>query len=349
MSSTPSSANSSSPPAHELNQATEEVRQFVDPFRAIETEIGKVFVGHAELVRLVLSTLMADGHVLIEGVPGLGKTLLIRTLSEVVDLSFSRVQFTPDLMPTDLTGTHAIIEKPGGGIELQLEPGPIVANLLLADEINRATPKTQSALLQAMQEHQVSLGNDTIDLPNPFMVLATQNPIEQEGTYPLPEAQLDRFMVKLLVGYPEEKEYAAILQRTTGDSMPETRQVCSGEQLLMMRRTVRQVATSDQLLGYATRLVMATQPGSPYAPDRVNRYVSMGASPRAGQALLLMGKVQALLDGRFALSTEDVRRVAVPVLRHRIVLSFEALADGCDADSLIEEVLQTVSESSFDA
>ncbi|WP_145444661.1 AAA family ATPase [Mucisphaera calidilacus] len=349
MSSSPSSSDLSPTTDEATRLATEQVDQFIASFTAIEAEIGKVFVGHADLVRLVLSTLMADGHILIEGVPGLGKTLLVRTLSEVVDLDFARVQFTPDLMPTDLTGTHAIIEKPGGGLELQLEPGPIVTHLLLADEINRATPKTQSALLQAMQERQVSLGKDTIDLPNPFMVLATQNPIEQEGTYPLPEAQLDRFMVKLLVDYPQEGEYATILQRTTGEAMPEIRHVCSGERLLEMRRTVRQVAASDQILSYATRLVMATQPGSRYATDRVNRYVSMGASPRAGQALLLMGKVQALLENRFTLSVHDLRRIALPVLRHRMVLRFEALADGHDVDGLVGEILETVSESTFDA
>ncbi len=341
------------PPTHAdsksaAEDAARQVEQFAKRFTAMESEIAKVFVGHRELVRFVLSTLTADGHVLIEGVPGLGKTLLVRTLGEVIDLSFSRVQFTPDLMPTDLTGTHALFEKPSGGVELRIEPGPIVANLLLADEINRATPKTQSALLQAMQERQVSLGRETLDLPEPFMVLATQNPIEQEGTYPLPEAQLDRFMVKLLVGYPGEDEYASILQRTTGDTPPTVQRTCSAEEVMSMRHTVRQVAVSDQIFQYATRLVMATQPGSPYADEQINRHVRMGASPRAGQSLLLLGKVQALLDGRYAVSADDLRKVAIPVLRHRILLRFEAQADGLDIDTMLGQLLHVVKESSFD-
>ncbi len=345
MSDTPQSTQTSN---DLTSDAAAQVQQFAERFKTMEAEIGKVFVGHHDLVRFVLSTLTADGHVLIEGVPGLGKTLLVRTLSEVIDLEFSRVQFTPDLMPTDLTGTHALFEKPSGGVELRIEPGPIVTNLLLADEINRATPKTQSALLQGMQERQVSLGRDTLDLPEPFMVLATQNPIEQEGTYPLPEAQLDRFMVKLLVGYPGEDEYASILQRTTGDTPPTVNRVCSAEDILAMRHTVRQVAVSDQVFKYATRLVMATQPGSPYATDQINQHVRMGASPRAGQSLLLLGKVQALLDGRYAVSADDLRKVAIPVLRHRLLLSFEAQAEGLDIDAVLGQMLQVVKETSFD-
>ena len=317
---------------------------FRERFEQLRVEIGKVFVGQDALVQFVLATLFADGHALIEGVPGLGKTLLVRTLASAVGVDFSRIQFTPDLMPTDATGTHVLDPTAEGGHRLRLEPGPLVSNIVLADEINRATPKTQSALLQAMQERQLTLGKETIALPEPYMVLATQNPVEQEGTYPLPEAQLDRFMVKLLVGYPGESDYARIFTQTTGSRPPSVEAVCDAATVLSMRETVREVAVSEGVLGYVTRVLMATQPGSALAGEAVNQSVAMGASPRAGQALLLLGKVWALLDSRYAVSAADVRAVALPVLRHRLLLRFEALTGGVDADALIAGVLERVGE-----
>lgn len=325
-------------------EAVDRAEAFREKFERLRSEIARAFVGQDELVRYVLATLFADGHVLIEGAPGLGKTLLVRTLASALDVSFSRIQFTPDLMPTDATGTHVLDPVDGGGHHLRLEPGPLVANIVLADEINRATPKTQSALLQAMQERQVTLGKETIHLPEPYMVLATQNPIEQEGTYPLPEAQLDRFMVKLLVDYPTEADYGRIFALTTGETTVRTEAVCDGDAVLSMRRTVREVATSEAVTGFVTRVLMATQPGSPLADETVNRNVLVGASPRAGQALLLLGKVGALLDGRYAVAAEDIRAVALPVLRHRLVLRFEALTEGVSVDELIRDALDRVSE-----
>jgi MoxR-like ATPase len=284
--------------------------------------------------------------VLLEGVPGLGKTLLARTLASALRLDFSRIQFTPDLMPADIIGTMVLYEKEGGGHELRFAQGPLVANFVLADEINRATPKTQSALLEAMQERQISVSRNTIRLPEPFIVVATQNPIEQEGTYPLPEAQLDRFLVKLLVGYPEERDYHHILERTTETAQPTIEPVSNAEEIMAMRRIVRSVPVSEQVRGYAIRLVMATQPGSPHAVAAINRAVALGASPRGAQALLLLGKVRALLGGRFSVSCQDIRDVAMPVLRHRILLSFEGHSDGVKPDDLIRAAVNSVSELS---
>ncbi|HQA00641.1 MAG TPA: AAA family ATPase, partial [Phycisphaerae bacterium] len=261
-------------------------------------------------------------------------------------LEFSRMQFTPDLMPADIIGTMVLYEKEGGGHELRFAQGPLVANFVLADEINRATPKTQSALLEAMQERQISVSRNTIRLPEPFIVVATQNPIEQEGTYPLPEAQLDRFLVKLLVGYPEERDYHHILERTTETERPTIEPVSSAEEIMAMRRIVRSVPVSEQVRSYAIRLVMATQPGSPHAVAAVNRAVALGASPRGAQALLLLGKVRALLGGRFAVSCQDIRDVALPVLRHRILLSFEGHSEGVKPDDLIRAAVNSVSELS---
>ncbi len=324
--------------------AMQDAQHFREVFGRMREQIQHAFVGHRELVDQVLSAFVAGGHVLIEGVPGLGKTLLVRTLAAATDVSFSRIQFTPDLMPSDIAGTMALFEKPGGGHELRFEPGPLIASIVLADEINRATPKTQSALLEAMQERQVSVARQTIALPEPFMVLATQNPIEHEGTYPLPEAQLDRFLMKLLVSYPLETEYQAIIERTTGSKAPEVKPVTNAADILRLRSIVRDVAVSDQVSQYAVRLVMATQPNSPYAPARVSRDVELGASPRGVQALILLGKVRALLGGRFAVSCQDVRDVAVPALRHRLLLSFEAQANRTSADELVREAIAAVPE-----
>ena len=326
--------------------AAAQAARFIEVFSRLKAEIHKVFVGHDELVEQVLAVLLSDGHVLLEGVPGLGKTLLARTLASALRLEFSRIQFTPDLMPADIVGTMMRYEKEGGGHELRFSQGPVVANFLLADEINRATPKTQSALLEAMQERQVSVARQTMRLPEPFIVVATQNPIEQEGTYPLPEAQLDRFLVKLLVGYPQEREYHDILQRTTESSIPTIEPVSSGEEIVAMRRIARSVVVSDQVRGYAIRLIMATQPGSAHAPAAINRAVALGSSPRGAQGLMLMGKVRALLGGRFAVSCQDIRDVALPVLRHRVLLSFEGQSDRVNSDDLIKAVLGSVGELS---
>ena len=321
----------------------ERVRGTLDGLRR---EIGRVFVGHEELVDLLLATLVADGHVLIEGVPGLGKTLLVRTLAAALQVPFARIQFTPDLMPADITGTMVLAEAPGGGHELRFESGPLMTNVVLADEINRATPRTQSALLEAMQERQVTVGGRTRPLPEPFIVLATQNPIEQEGTYPLPEAQLDRFMVKLLIDYPDEAHYHRILEQTTSAQVPQAHPVCSGEDVLAARAIVRQVPVSAQVRTYAIRLTMATQPNSPHAPAEVRQYVALGASPRAAQALVLLGKVKALCAGRYAVACEDIRAVAPAVLRHRILLNFAGQAERVAPDRLVAAVLASVGELS---
>ncbi len=333
-------------PTTEAKAQAQRVREL---FAALRSEVHQVFVGQTQLVDFVLYALMADGHVLIEGVPGLGKTLLVRTLASALDLAATRIQFTPDLMPADITGTTVLAEKDGGGHELRFQAGPLIASVVLADEINRATPKTQSALLEAMQERQVTVGGKTMRLPEPFMVLATQNPIEQEGTYPLPEAQLDRFLVKLLVDYPSEEEYHDILQRTTSSEMPKVSARFHGKDVMAARALVRQVPVSTQVRSYAIRVTMATQPGSPYAPEEVKKYVAFGASPRAAQALLLLGKVRALVDGRFAVSCQDIREVAAPVLRHRLVLNFAGLSDRVAPDWLAGKAVANVKELSAEA
>ncbi|MGD2018224.1 MAG: MoxR family ATPase [Planctomycetota bacterium] len=319
--------------------ARADAQRFRDTYESIRAEVSRRMVGQTDVIEGVLTALLAGGHVLLEGVPGLGKTMLVASLGEALKLSFSRIQFTPDMMPADVRGTSVLVETGSGGHELQFEQGPIVANLVLADEINRATPKTQSALLEAMQERQLTVGRRTIKLEEPFCVMATQNPVEQEGTYPLPEAQLDRFLFKLVVGYPEEGDYREILRRTTGESEVELASVSSAEAINEMRRTVRQVPVPEHAEDYAIRLVMGTQPGSAYAPELVNRYVSLGSSPRGAQALLLGAKVKALLAGRFAVATEDIAAVALPVLRHRVLLGFEGLSEGVTTDQVVDEVL----------
>ncbi|HZU17773.1 MAG TPA: AAA family ATPase [Candidatus Dormibacteraeota bacterium] len=320
-----------------------EPERFQEIARAIEEELGKLIVGQQELVRSVLIALVAGGHVLLEGQPGLGKTVLVRSLARVLDLSFSRVQFTPDLMPADVTGTHIVTEEESGRRRFEFQPGPIFANLLLADEINRATPKTQSALLEAMQERQVTVGERTRPLPRPFFVLATQNPIELEGTYPLPEAQLDRFFYKLLVPFPGPTELAEIARRTTGAVEAELAVVAGAEELAQMAALAREVPVAEAVMEAAVNLLLATHPERPEAPEEVRRYVRWGASPRGLQSLVLAGRIRALLEGRYNLAIEDLRAVALPALRHRIFLNFEADAAGVDADQVVTAILEATS------
>jgi len=308
----------------------------------IKAQIQRVMVGQEDVIEGVLTALLAGGHVLLEGVPGLGKTLLISSLGRAVHLNFSRIQFTPDMMPADIIGTQVLIEGEGGKTEVRFQEGPLVSNIILADEINRATPKTQSAMLQAMQERQISIGRKTIDLEEPYCVMATQNPVEQEGTYPLPEAQLDRFLFKLTVGYPAESEYREILDRTVGADEAEVQAVSSGKEIMALRKVVREVPVPGHVQDYAIQLVMATQPGSAYAPEITNESVSLGSSPRGAQALLLAGKVKALLAGRFAVNTADVRSVAHDALRHRVMINFQGQSDGVTPDRVIDAVLGAV-------
>ncbi len=310
----------------------------------IEAEVGKYIVGQREVIRHTLICLITEGHALLEGVPGLGKTMLVRTLTRVLDLNFARIQFTPDLMPADIIGTDILEEAEDGRREFRFQPGPVFTNLLLADEINRATPKTQSALLEAMQERTVTVANRSYPLPPPFLVLATQNPIEMEGTYPLPEAQLDRFLFKVNVVYPSSQELVEILNRTTGDAEPEVGVVADGAAVLAMGQLARQVPVASPVSDYAARLVIATHPDSETAPDVVQRYVRYGSSPRGAQALILGGKVTALLAGRYNVAFEDLRAVALAALRHRILLNFEGQAEGVSTDDVVGEVVKAVAE-----
>ncbi len=308
---------------------------------ALEQELASVIVGQREVVRGVLTALLAGGHVLLEGVPGLGKTLLVRTLAECIDLTYSRVQFTPDLMPADIIGSDVIVEgAEGRGFNFQ--PGPIFAHLILADEINRATPRTQSAMLEAMQEQAVTVGRSTHPLPKPFFVLATQNPIDLQGTYPLPEAQLDRFFFKLTVGYPKSDELKEIARRTTTNRSVKPRVVMDAASLQGLQQLIREVPVAEPVLDYAARIVMATHPGEEDAAQAANRYVRYGASPRAIQALILAGKVNAILSGRYNVSFDDLRKVSLPALRHRVVLNVEAQLQSVGADQILTQVLEEV-------
>ena len=314
---------------------------FAERSQAIEREIGQVIVGQAALVRQTLTGLLANSHVLLEGVPGLGKTMLVRTIADVIDCSFSRIQFTPDLMPADITGTNILIEEEGQRI-FKFQPGPIFANLILADEINRATPKTQSSLLEAMQEHQVTVARQRFPLEAPFFVLATQNPLEMEGTYPLPEAQLDRFIFKVMVPFPSEEDLVAIMDRTTGSETVTASKVCTAAEIVEMQRLARAVPIAPHVTAYAVSVLAATHPDQPRAPGLVRDYVRYGGSPRGAQALVTGGKIYALLDGRFNVSIDDIRAVAIPALRHRIILNFEGEAEGITTEAVVRSILDAV-------
>jgi MoxR-like ATPase len=319
------------------------IDQLQHTVQTIEREVSKVIVGQEEVVRgVVISLLVARGHCLLEGVPGLGKTLLVRVLSEVLDLQFSRIQFTPDLMPADIVGTNIIAEDANGEKFFRFEPGPIFANLVLADEINRATPKTHSALLEAMQEQTVTVAKTMHPLPQPFFVLATQNPMEMEGTYPLPEAQLDRFFFKLEVGYPSPSELNEILSRTTSNAGLSVRKVADGAELIQAGEMAREVPIAPNVLDYASRLVLATHPGREGVPKITNDYIRYGSSPRGAQALVLAGKIHALLEGHGQVLVDDIRSVAHPALRHRIILNLQAEMEGVSADRVLDEIMNRV-------
>jgi MoxR-like ATPase len=318
------------------------IDQFREQFHRITSEVGRRIVGHEEVVAGTVTSLLAGGHVLLEGIPGVGKTSLVHTLADVLHLKFSRIQFTPDLMPADIVGTNIVQEHSHGGASFEFQPGPIFANVVLADEINRATPKTQSALLEAMQDVSVSVGNTTYGLEQPFLVMATQNPIEMEGTYPLPEAQLDRFFFKLKVLYPPEDAMHEILERTTREADQAVTRVVDAATILTMRRVARAVPIARPVQAYAIRLTLGSHPSSPYATPLVKRYVRYGASPRAAQALVLAGKIHALNRGRAFVSVDDIRAGALPALRHRILLNFEGEADEVSTDAIVDELLAAV-------
>ncbi|MBK9710787.1 MAG: MoxR family ATPase [Kouleothrix sp.] len=309
---------------------------------AIESEVGQVIVGQRDLIRQTLIVMLAGGNALLEGVPGLAKTTLVRTMADVIDCAFNRIQFTPDLMPADIVGTTLISEDDAGHKAFRFEAGPIFTNLLLADEINRATPKTQSALLEAMQEHTVTVAKTIHQLGSPFFVLATQNPLEMEGTYPLPEAQLDRFFFKVLVPFPTTADLIEIANRTTGDRAPQPRKVANGPMIVAMQRLARSVPIASHVMAYAARLITATHPEDRDASGVAKQYVRYGASPRGVQALILAGKIMALLDGRFNVAFADIKLAALPALRHRVILNFEAQAEGVAPDDVIRQIVETV-------
>jgi MoxR-like ATPase len=312
--------------------------RFAELATAIEREVGAFIVGQEQLVRQTLVSLLAGSHALLEGVPGLGKTMLVRTMSEALDLAFSRIQFTPDLMPADIVGTNIIVEE-GGERRFRFQQGQIFSNLVLADEINRATPKTQSALLEAMQEHRVTVAKQQYTLSEPFFVLATQNPLEMEGTYPLPEAQLDRFFFKIDVPFPSEADLVRIMERTTGVEVPTVRKAATGADVLAMQALARDVPIASHVMAYAIRILRGTHPETERVPEIVKSYVRYGGSPRGAQAIVLGAKITALLDGRFNVSYADVQAVAAPALRHRVILNFEGEAEGISTDSVVRAII----------
>ncbi len=328
-------------PAPETTAARLSPDAFADRAARIQAEVGKVIVGQGELVRQTLVGLLANSHVLLEGVPGLGKTMLIRTIGDVIDCTFSRIQFTPDLMPADITGTNILIEEDGNRV-FRFQPGPVFANLVLADEINRATPKTQSSLLEAMQEHQVTVARNRYPLEPPFFVLATQNPLEMEGTYPLPEAQLDRFLLKAMVPFPSEQDLVSILDRTTGSDVPVAQRVATAAEIVEMQQLARAVPIAPHVTAYAVSLLAATHPDNGRAPGLVREYVRYGGSPRGAQALVTAGKILALMDGRFNVAIDDVRAAAMPALRHRVILNFEGEAEGITSEAVVRTILDEV-------
>jgi MoxR-like ATPase len=330
----------------EVEQAREEVHAFQKQVGTLREEIGRVIVGNREVVDGVITCVLAGSHALLEGVPGLGKTMLVRTLADALALEFSRIQFTPDLMPADIIGTVVVEESAqGGSTKFEFRKGPVFANIVLADEVNRATPKTQSALLEAMQEHRVTVGRTTYQLEEPYFVLATQNPLEMEGTYPLPEAQLDRFFFKLMVPFPSREELHTIIDRTTTDHDVKVKPVLTKDEVLGMQKLVRRVPVAKHVQDFAIRVVLATHPGNAEATELVKRFVRTGASPRGVQSVLLAAKIRALFAGRFAASLEDVRLSALPALRHRILRSFEGEAEGVAEDTILQEILKKLPES----
>ena len=322
------------------NELQKQADQFRDRYISVKDELQRVIVGHDEIVHGVLTALMIGGHCLLEGAPGLGKTLLVRTLAKVLDLDFNRIQFTPDLMPADILGTNLVVEDAHGHKSFEFQKGPIFTQICLADEINRATPKTQSAMLETMQEGTVTAAGQRFTLKQPFFVLATQNPIEQEGTYPLPEAQLDRFLFKLIVGYSSREEMATIIERTTRGTIIEPKKIMDGEEIKKWQDLVRQVIVADHLQDYIVRLCLATHPGGEFATDSTNQFLRWGSSPRGAQTITLAAKVRALLDGRFNVSFEDVAQVFLPSLRHRVILNFEAQAEGVSTDDVLLEIME---------
>lgn len=319
-----------------------EIDEFHSKASAIIHELQKVIVGQEALIHDLMVTLLAGGNALLEGVPGLGKTMLVRTLANVLDCAFNRIQFTPDLMPADIVGTMIITETADGRRGFSFDRGPVFANIILADEINRASPRTQSALLEAMQEQMVTVAGVTHPLPQPFYVLATQNPIEMEGTYPLPEAQLDRFLYKIDVPYPKEDELVEIARRTTGRTSPQANKITDGDTLISMQNLIREVPVEERVYLYAARIVGTTHPDNDKAPSGIKKNLRVGASPRGIQALIRAGKAEALLDNRKAVAIDDIRRVTYPALRHRLILNFEAQAEGISADAILDEVLNAV-------
>ncbi|HEX3593744.1 MAG TPA: MoxR family ATPase [Polyangiaceae bacterium] len=327
------------------DKAREDVQAFQKLIGVLREEVGRVIVGQRDIVDGVLTCMLAGSHALLEGVPGLGKTMLVRTLAEAMGLEFSRIQFTPDLMPADILGTTVIEENTSGARSFEFRRGPIFANIVLADEVNRATPKTQSALLEAMQEGRVTVGRRTYKIEQPYLVLATQNPLEMEGTYPLPEAQLDRFFFKLHVAFPNREELHSILDRTTTEYSAGVRSAVTRDDILTMQALARSVPVAKHVQDYAVRLLLATHPGGADSPESVGRFVRTGASPRGAQALLMAAKIRALLEGRFAAAIDDVKSAALPALRHRVLLNFEGEAEGIKTDQVIQEIIAKLPES----